>query len=690
MVSVLNKKIIYKTKKIMFKTFRKTIVALMATAIAVLFASCGKDSGMFGFDLEDEYVAVYSLFDSEHVSIEGITVVNDSLRIACEHKAIFTAKDAEDIIKAYKVYSPAKLGNTYVIVENFSDIENKSFNWSNGVFNIGKSVIPLVFGDTYATLVVVGTKTYTIPELSFCTVKAVVLNVKDIVDGIANATLIFILSCDETAEYDLTFPVTESHKEVLTYTYDDATVTGKGTGNVVRHNFVDGVEKGTDNISVTFDCTLQAEAKKTTADLTAIAFNSIAATTTKGTYRANWNVVAHELYASYPETVSFVDNGESHTVALKGNWNVKFDSKETIDNSDDVNFVYNTTANYKLVCDNYDMASATQEIEQKDAKNTQKITATVVGEDENGVKIRFFIDNSKDADVEKFFYAPSGLSVTTEAEKRIETSPISLTQTGHNAGNWNKGTSGNTSDNVKYTSYSRVDSYVYNNGKVSSQVTYTKNDNYIVIWEGKEYVAEGMGDVVITAGTPSETADNSNNSIISKSYSVNHSIARGNVSDNADQMFTLYKNRTPNTIPGYVVKAAAMTDIYNANRTAPARTVICALFEEINGSNTLYVEFNTKGEEISRHTNVTVSNDGIMSMAWNGADFVPGKLTGVNTTTEKPQEWLYTSYADGSVQGYVSPMSVTKHSLPNPLKESGVKTTVDGEEIITINGIILK
>lgn len=133
-----------------------------------------------------------------------------------------------------------------------------------------------------------------------------------------------------------------------------------------------------------------------------------------------------------------------------------------------------------------------------------------------------------------------------------------------------------------------------------------------------------------------------------------------------------------------------MTDIYNANRTAPARTVICALFEEINGSNTLYVEFNTKGEEISRHTNVTVSNDGIMSMAWNGADFVPGKLTGVNTTTEKPQEWLYTSYADGSVQGYVSPMSVTKHSLPNPLKESGVKTTVDGEEIITINGITLK
>ena len=673
----------------MLKKIKKTIVALMATAIAVLFASCEKDSSMFGFGLEGEFVAVYSLYNSEHVTTEEITVVNDSLRINCGHKAIFTAKDADEIIKTYNVYNPAKLGNTDVIVKNFSDIENKSFNWSNGVFNIGKSVITLVFGDTYATSVVVGTKTYTIPELSYCTVKAVVLNVKEIVDGIANATLIFTLSCDETAEYALTFPVTESHKEVLTYTYDDATVTGKGTGNVVRHNFVDGVEKDTDNISVTFDCNLTAEAKKTTADLTAIAFNSIAATATKNTYRANWNVVAHELYASYPETVSFVDNGKSHTVALKGNWNVKFDSKETIDNSDDVNFVYNTTANYKLVCDNYDMATATQEIEQKDAKNTQKISVSIVGEDENGVKIRFFIDNSKDADVEKFFYAPSGLSVTTEAEKRIETSPISLTQTGHNAGNWNKGTSGNTSDNVKYTSYSRVDYYDYND-KVSSQVTYTKNDDYIVIWEGKEYVAEGMGDVVITAGTPSETADNSNNNIISKSYSVDHSIARGNVSDNADQLFTLYKNRTPNTIPGYVVKAAAMTDIYNADRKAPARIVICALFEEINGSNTLYVEFNTKGEEISRHANVTVSNDGIMSMVWNGADFVPGKLTRVNTTTEKPQEWLYISYADENVQGYVSPMSVTQHALPNPYKESGVKTTVDGEEIITINDITLK
>ena len=476
----------------------------------------------------------------------------------------------------------------------------------------------------------------------------------------------------------------------MTYTYDDATVTGPGTGNVVRHNFVDGVEKGTDNISVTFDCNLTAEAKKTTADLTAIAFQSVAATATRGTYRASWNVVAHELYASYPETVSFVDNGESHTVALKADWNVKFDSKETLDNSDNENYVYNTTAKFNLVAGTIVMASATQEIEQKDAKNTQKITATVVGEDENGVKIRFFIDNSKDADVEKFFYAPSGLSVKTEAEKRIETSPIALNQTGRNAGNWNKGAQQTTSDNVKYNTYTRVDSYVYNNGVVATSVTYTKNDNYIVVWEGKEYVAEGMGDAVITAGTPRETADNSDNNIISKTFTVNHSIARGNVSANADQVITLWKNRTQNTIPGYYVKAAAMTDIYNANRTAPARTVICALFAEIDGSNTLYVEFDTKGNEISRHANVAVSNDGIMSMVWNGSAFVPGKLTGVTSTSATPQEWLYTGYADSSIKGAVSPMSVTKHSLKNPYKEDGIKTTVDGEEIITINGITLK
>ena len=667
----------------------KSIVALMVAAIACVFTSCS-DKSAFGLDLEDEYTAVYKLFSSEHVTTEGIAAVNDSLRITCGHKAIFTAKDAEDITKTYKVYNAAKLGNTDVIVENFGDIEGKSFNWSNGRFNLGKSVITLVFGETYATSVKVGTTTYSIPELSYCTVKAVVLKVNEIVDGTADATIIFTLSCDETAEYDLTFTVTESHKEVLTYTYDDATVTGPGTGNVVRHNFVDGVEKGTDNISVTFDCNLTAEAKKTTADLTAIAFQSVAATATRGTYRASWNVVAHELYASYPETVSFVDNGESHTVALKADWNVKFDSKETLDNSDNENYVYNTTAKFNLVAGTIVMASATQEIEQKDAKNTQKITATVVGEDENGVKIRFFIDNSKDADVEKFFYAPSGLSVKTEAEKRIETSPIALNQTGRNAGNWNKGAQQTTSDNVKYNTYTRVDSYVYNNGVVATSVTYTKNDNYIVVWEGKEYVAEGMGDAVITAGTPRETADNSDNNIISKSFTVNHSIARGNVSANADQVITLWKNRTQNTIPGYYVKAAAMTDIYNANRTAPARTVICALFAEIDGSNTLYVEFDTKGNEISRHANVAVSNDGIMSMTWNGSSFVPGKLTGVTSTSATPQEWLYTGYADSNVQGYVSPMSVTKHSLKNPYKEDGVKTTIDGEEIITINGITLK
>ncbi|MBE6459294.1 MAG: hypothetical protein E7010_05780 [Alphaproteobacteria bacterium] len=680
----------------------KTIVALMAAAIAVLVSSCSKDEGLFSFGLDGEGTdpsISYVLDDTRHIEIENCGLVGDSIHIVCGHRAYFTGTNTEDVTKDYKVTNPAKLGSTETYVENIGDIAGQTFNWSNGQIAIGKSVITLAFGKTYTTNVLLNGKTYTMNNgLGYCTVKAARLVVGTDVKEIetekftVDAKIIFTLSCEEEdeCEYPLILNVTETHKEVLTYTYDEAIVISSTQAKVVRHDLVDGVEKGTLDILVDISATLQAEAKKTTADLTAIAFNSIAATATKGTYRASWNVVAHELYASYPETVSFVDNGESHTVALKGNWNVKFDSKETIDNSDDVNFVYNTTANYKLVCDNYDMATATQEIEQKDAKNTQKISVSIVGEDENGVKIRFFIDNSKDADVEKFFYAPSGLSVKTEAEKRIETSPISLTQTGHNAGNWNKGTSGNTSDNVKYTSYSRVDSYVYNNGKVSSQVTYTKNDNYIVVWEGKEYVAEGMGDVVITAGTPSETADNSNNSIISKSYSVNHSIARGNVSDNADQLFTLYKNRTPNTIPGYVVKAAAMTDIYNANRTAPARTVICALFEEINGSNTLYVEFNSKGEEISRHANVTVSNDGIMSMTWNGADFVPGKLTGVNTTTEKPQEWLYTSYADGNVQGYVSPMSVTKHTLQNPYKESGVKTTVDGEEIITINGVTLK
>lgn len=668
----------------------KSIVAMMVLAIAMVATSCSKDDSMFGLDVDNELTAVYSLYTSEHVTTEGIQAVNDSLRLTCGHKALFTSKNADDLTKTYRVYNAAKLGNTEVIVENFSDIEGKDFEWSNGRFNLGKSVITLVFGETYATSVKVGTKTYTIPELSYCTVKAVVLKVKNIVDGIANATLVFTLSCDETAEYDLTFPVSENHKEVLTYTYDDATVTGPGTGNVVRHNFVDGVEKGTDNISVTFDCSLTAEAKKTTADLTAIAFQSVAATATKGTFRASWNVVAHELYASYPETVSFVDNGESHTVALKGNWSVKLSSKNTINNSDDVNFVYNTTANFTLVCDNYDMATATQEIEQKDAKNTQKISATVVGEDENGVKIRFFIDNSKEADVEKFFYAPSGLSVKTEAEKRIETSPIALNQTSHNAGNWNKGAQHTTSDNVKYNTYSRVDSYVYNNGKVSTSVTYTKNDNYIVVWEGKEYKVENLGDAAITAGTPKETADNSNNSVISKTFTVNHSIARGNASANADQVITLWKNRTQNTIAGYYVKAAAMTDIYNADRTAPARRVICAEFAEINGSNTLYVEFDTNGKEISRHANVAVSNDGIMSMVWNGSAFVPGKLTGVTSTTATPQEWLYTSYANADVQGYVSPMSVTKHSLKNPYIESGVKKTVDGEEIITIGKVTLK
>lgn len=680
----------------------KTIVALMAAAIAVLVSSCSKDEGLFGLGLDGEGTdpsISYVLDDTRHIEIENCGLVGDSIHIVCGHRAYFTGTNTKDVTKDYKVTNPAKLGSTETYVENIGDIAGQTFNWSNGQIAIGKSVITLAFGKTYTTNVLLNGKTYTMNNgLGYCTVKAARLVVGTDVKEIetekftVDAKIIFTLSCEEEdeCEYPLILNVTETHKEVLTYTYDEAIVISSTQAKVVRHDFVDGVEKGTLDILVDISATLQAEAKKTTADLTEIAFNSVTATATKGTYRASWNVVAHELYASYPETVSFVDNGESHTVALKANWDVKFESKETIDNSDEDNFIYNTTAEYNLVAGEIVMASATQEIEQKDAKNKSEISVTIVGEDENGVKIRFFIDNSKEQDVEKFFYAPSGLSVKTEAAKRIETSPVSLKQTGHTPGNWNKGTTNSTPDNVKYTSYTRVDSYIYNGGKVSSNVTYTKNDNYIVIWEGKEYKAEGMGDAAITAGTPRETADNSDNSIISKSYSVEHSIARGNAKASATQEFTLYRNRTPHTIPGYYVKAAAMTDIYDANRTAPARTVICAEFAEIDGSNTLYVEFNTNGQEISRHANVNVSNDGIMSMVWKGSAFVPGKLTGVSSPTEKPQEWLYTGYADSNDQGYVSPMSVTKHSLKNPYKESGIKTTVDGEEIITINGITLK
>ena len=683
------------------KNLKSTVALVVAAFFACVFNSCSEDNSVLGLDLDNNgntSAVTYMVKDTYHVEMQGCSLVEDSIEITGKHRAVFVSSEDETIEKDYQVINPAHLSSTEVYVNDLADIIGKSFDWTNGRIQVGKSVLALTFGQTRTSNVTLGGKTYTKNNgLGYCTVKSTKLLVSDMVNQTeaekfsVQATLVFTMSCDETVEYPVTLLTTVSHKEVLTYTYDDAVVISATEAKVVRHDFVDGVEKGTTDIIVPIETALRAEAKKTTANLTEIKFNTVRETATTGVYRASWNVVSHELYATYPATVTFVDNNEEHTVALKAVWSVKFDSKETIDKSSETDYIYNTTAKFNLVADSrIIMASATQEIEQKDAKNTQKITATIVGEDENGVKIRLFIDNSKEQDVEKFFFAPSGLSVKAEAEKRIKTSPITLSQSGHNAGNWIKGATKATSDNVKYTTYSRVDSYVYNDGKVSTSVTYTKNDNYIVVWEGKEYKASGLGSAVITAGTPAEISDNSDNSSISKTFRVDHSISRGNVSKTAEQLITLWKERTPSTIPGYYVKAAAMTDIYNASRTAPARTVICAFFQEINGSNTLYVEFNSKGEEISRHANVNVTNDGIMSMVWNGASFVPGKLTGVNTTSEDPNEWLYTAYNNSSVQSYVSPMSVTKHSLENPYKAEGVKTTVDGEEVIVINGVTLK
>lgn len=688
----------------MAKVNYKSIVALMVIAIAMLVSGCSKDDSLFGLDLEGQDKPdpskSYELVSSEHIRIESCALVNDSIRITCDHRANFKGTNTPDVTKNYNVFNPSKLGDTKAFTDDINKVANHVFPWENGKFTIEKGVITLAPGKTTGTSIELNGKTYTIENgLKSCTIKKIELYVGEAVttravvtEFTAPAKIVFTLSCDETCEYPFTLAITETKDDVISYTYDDAVVISSTQTKVVRRTITNGVETGTKDFFVPITATLNAEGKKTISDLTALN-NPTVAFASGSSWNAAFNVVAHSLTESHPTTVSFLDTDRNETITanILGSWKVEFVSKKFFDNSNATHFIYNTTAAYRLMCETFEMASANQEIEQKDEKNKQTITATVVEETADQVKIRLFVDNTKEADVELFVYAPSGINILTEPAKNLQTAPISLTQTGTTPAGWSKGSTLSTADGkVKYTVYSRVDTYVYNDSKVSSKVTYSKNDDYTVVYEGKEYAATGLGTIAISAATPLETADGSNNETLSKSFKVVHTITRASVSKTADQLFTLWKNRTPNTIPGYYVKAAAMTDIYNGNRTAPVRTVICVDFQEVDGPGKLYVEFDTRGNELSRHANINTAGDGYMSMVWNGGQFVPGRLTGITSTTEKPQEWLYTGYANASIQGYVSPMSVTKHSLTNPIKEEGKKVNVDGEELILINGIYLK
>lgn len=689
----------------MAKVNYKSIVALMVIAIAILVSGCSKDDSVFGLDLENKDKPVdpdktYELVSSRHIRIASCALVNDSIRITCDHVADFKGTNTPDVKKEYNVFNPSKLGDTKAFTDDINKVTNKSFLWENGKFTIDKGIITLALGKTTGTVIELNGKNYTIENgLKTCTVKKIELVVGEAVktravvtEYSAPAKIVFTLSCDESCEYPLTLAITETKDDLLSYTYDDAIVVSKTQAKVVRHNIVNGVETGTKDFFVPISATLTAEGKKTVSDLTALNNPSVSLVS-GGNWSSTFNVVSHSLTETHPATVSFVDTDRNETITANvlGNWKVEFVSKNPVDNSNTDRFIYTTSANYRLLCEAIEMATAVQAIEQSDDKNKQTITVTIVEEKDDQVKIRLFIDNSKEADKEFFFYAPSGVSISTEAAKNLQTAPVSLTKTGHNPASWSKGSTLSTADGkVKYTVYSRVDTYVYNDNKVSSKVTYTKNDDYVVVYESKEYAVSGLGTIAINDAAPLETADDSDNNKISKSYKVVHSILRGSVNKTADQLFTLWKNRTPNTIPGYYVKAAAMTDIYDGNRTAPVRTVICVDFQEIDGPGRLYVQFDTKGNEISRHANINRTGAGIMSMVWNGGQFVPGALTGVTDTNANPQEWLYTSYENASVQGYVSPMSVTKHSLKNPFKEEGKKVKVDGEDLILINGIYLK
>lgn len=490
-----------------------------------------------------------------------------------------------------------------------------------------------------------------IAALTACNWTPSALKIGNISGNILNGTV--IVKDHESIEIPVEIAISED--DVRTVEYSDATVKTSTTVEIIKTVKVNGNITETTPITVAIAAGLECGEMIETSNLASLAYGS-AATVVNGTATVDMNIVSFTASVTMPTSVQFSDEGSTHTAQVvwkslfvTSNGAIKVDKKA----SENINIM--NTAYFKLVCDDIDMATDTKQVHQ-----AKRIYAEFEKE-ENG-NVTFILHGEKDIR----FTAPSGISLVAGADQEKIVDVIELKTNGRNEGSW-VATGTKSLNGVKFTSYRRIDSYSYSNG-INNTVTMTKNDNYIVVYNGHEYPVK-MNAVEASAAAPVKGQVVVSGDYKTCAYSLSYLISRNNVSASGKTVVTLKKKVADYIIAGYRLVRADQTDRYDTNRDRWESTPICAWFESITDrNNTLFVAFDeTTGAEIYRENTTGKSIPQGMRLAMKhvgGNQFVGGFVL--------IDPYVYTYYAFDGTYTAVSAISSTTARLRDPYQGSGV------------------
>ena len=643
---------------------KNLIFVTMMIAMTLGFASCEKDIIAEGWDNGGTPTPdpdTYELI-TEHVGAElaGSKVLDD-------HDAILLKNDEEIERHAYVAEHKINVSEVTLKRAIAEELQNSTISYVDGKFDLaGTMMVATVTlqncdkvyfnenGKTYCHSKFV--EDGAVAALTCCTPQPSVLKIKNISGNILYADM--VISDRESFEYPVEISIVEN--DVRTVEYSDATIISADEVEIIKTIKVNGSVVETSPIRVAYHATLECGGIEDAEELTQLAYGADA-NVTNGTANVVMNIVSFTASVDMPATVSFEDEGSAHTarviyddlyVTSNGDIKVVDNSAENID-------ILNT-AYFKLVCDNIDMAADTKEIRQ-----TLRVYAEFEKE-ENGIV--YIILHEKE-DIR--FTAPSGISLVAGEDQTKIVETLELSSHVNNPGNWTE-TKTSTVNNVKFTSFSRQDVFYYTNG-ISNTVKVTKNDNFVVVYNGHEYGVE-MSEVAVSGTAPVAGNVTTDNVYKTRPYTLNYTASRNAVKSSDETVITLKKAVVPYTIEGYKLVRADQTDRYDSNRTDWNATPICAWFESLTDkNNTLFVAYDeTTGAEIYRE-NTSGKNLPTMplAMVYKNGTFVAGSVL--------IEENVYTYYTiDHTYYTAVSAVSTsTTAKLRNPYQGSGVYDSED-------------
>ncbi len=361
---------------------------------------------------------------------------------------------------------------------------------------------------------------------------------------------------------------------------------------------VTGDDDSSEEIEVAIDVDFSVPSLEPTDDMSDLVLETAtlySSSTKDGTLTKVWKVKSsvdgtdHFPTLVAPSQVEVEHNGSTQVVAIADLWTLAdLVGKKVEDQSTDTieqiltNLEYTACWNKAAIIDaDVDILQSTDKDavlpDEPEINEAADPVVTYYGEYNEKIYFKIFIDNSVNEDETYYVNAPTGASVTTEADKDIPTESTTLTQSSTNTipnvEDWSVVASNqlNSQGTVRYSSYTHTETYKYNSNIISSKTVYTINGSYVVVYAGKEY-PQAISEPTISASAPVSVTPSVVDGRVTTSFEVSHKIARGSVSDEDTQRFNLWVAEEQN-VNTKTYKVVEQNDTYDVIEVKSTNTV---------------------------------------------------------------------------------------------------------------------